>query len=148
MRPEIVVDLAAIRHNARTLAALVAPAALMPVVKAAGYGHWIVESGRAAREGGATWLGVATVPEALALRDAGDTGRLLCWLTLPADVEDGSLARAIDADVDIPAYTVERLDEIVAAGASHTGVRIQLKVDTGLSRGGSTLAAWPALAAR
>ena len=116
MRPEIVVDLAAIRHNARTLAALVAPAALMTVVKADGYGHGIVESGRAARAGGATWLGVASVPEALALRDAGDTGRLLCWLTLPADAKDGSLTRAIEADVDITAYTVERLDQIVAAG--------------------------------
>ena len=73
MRPEIVVDLAAIRHNARTLAALVAPAALMTVVKADGYGHGIVESARAARAGGATWLGVATVSEALALRDAART---------------------------------------------------------------------------
>ena len=123
MRPEIVVDLAAIRHNARTLAALVAPAALMTVVKADGYGHGIVESGRAARAGGATWLGVATVPEALALRDAGDTGRLLCWLTLPADAEDGSLARAIEADVDITAYTVERLDQIVAAGRATSPAR-------------------------
>ena len=148
MRPEIVVDLAAIRHNARTLAALVAPAALMTVVKADGYGHGIVESGRAARAGGATWLGVATVPEALELRDAGDTGRLLCWLTLPADAEDGSLARAIEADVDITAYTVERLDQVVAAGSGTQGPRVQLKVDTGLSRGGSTLDYWPALVAR
>jgi len=145
MRPEIVVDLAAIRHNARTLADLVAPAALMTVVKADGYGHGIVESGRAAREGGATWLGVATVPEALALRDAGDIGRLLCWLTVPADAEDGSLARAVEADVDITAYTVARLDQIVAAG---TNPRVQLKVDTGLSRGGSTLDDWQALVAR
>jgi len=148
MRPEIVVDLAAIRHNARTMAALVAPAALMTVVKADGYGHGIVESGRAARAGGATWLGVATVPEALALRDAGDTGRLLCWLTLPADAEDGSLARAVEADVDITAYTVARLDQVVAAGSGGHGPRVQLKVDTGLSRGGSTLDDWPDLVSR
>ena len=95
MRPEIVVDLAAVRHNVRTLAGLVAPAAMMTVVKADAYGHGIVEVGRAARAGGAGWLGVATVAEALELRDAGDTGRILCWLTLPADVEDGSLARAV-----------------------------------------------------
>ncbi len=148
MRPEIVVDLAAVRHNARTLAALATPAALMTVVKADGYGHGIVEVGRAARDGGASWLGVATVPEALALRDAGDTGRILCWLTLPADVEDGSLTRAIEADVDVTAYTVERLDQIVAAGAGNRGLRVQLKVDTGLSRGGSTLDVWPDLVAR
>jgi alanine racemase len=145
MRPEIVVDLAAVRRNVRSLAALVGPAAVMTVVKADGYGHGIVEAGRAARAGGAAWLGVATVPEALALRDAGDRGRVLCWLTLPVDVEDGSLTRAVQADVDITAYTVERLDEIVAAG---TNPRVQLKVDTGLSRGGSALDDWPALVAR
>ena len=51
MRPEIVVDLDAIRHNVRTLKDLVAPAAMMTVVKADGYGHGIVESrpGRACR---------------------------------------------------------------------------------------------------
>ena len=142
LRPEIVVDLAAIRHNVRVLRDLVAPAAMMTVVKADGYGHGIVESCRAARAGGAEWIGVATVPEALGLREAGDTGRILCWLTLPADVEDGSLARAVEADVDITAYTTERLDDIVAVGGSP---RIQLKADTGLSRGGAALEDWPAL---
>jgi alanine racemase len=145
LRPEIVVDLAAIRHNVRVLRDLVGPAALMTVVKADGYGHGILESGRAARDGGVEWLGVATVPEALVLREAGDTGRILCWLTLPADVEDGSLARAVEAGVDITAYTRERLDEIVAVGGTPC---IQLKVDTGLSRGGAALEDWPALVER
>ena len=40
---------------------------------------------RAAREAGAPWLGVATIEEAVRLREAGDTGRLLCWLTVPGD---------------------------------------------------------------
>ena len=80
-RAEIVVDLDAIRHNVRHPArAGAAPAQMMTVVKADGYGHGMVESARAAREAGADWLGVATLDEALALRAAGDTGRLLCWL--------------------------------------------------------------------
>jgi alanine racemase len=146
MRPEIVVDLAAIRHNVRTLAELVAPAAMMTVVKADAYGHGLVESSRAARQAGAEWLGVATVPEALALRAAGDTGRLLCWLTLPADVDSGGLASAVAADVEVTAYTVDRLVEIAASGlAADKVARIQLKVDTGLSRGGAALADWVAL---
>ncbi len=146
MRPEIVVDLAAVRHNVRALAELAAPAVVMTVVKADGYGHGIVESGRAAREAGAAWLGVATVAEALALRAAGDTGPLLCWLTLPDDVADGSLAAAAAAGVDITAYTVDRLVDIAAAGLAADAVaRIQLKVDTGLSRGGAALADWEAL---
>jgi alanine racemase len=142
MRPEIVVDLAAIRRNVRTLADLVSPAAVMTVVKADGYGHGIAESARAAREGGAAWIGVATVAEALALREAGDTGRILCWLTLPADAADGSLRHAVEGGVDVTAYSVERLDQIVASGA---GARVQLKLDTGLSRGGAAPAEWPAL---
>jgi alanine racemase len=145
MRPEIVVDLDAIRHNVRTLGGLVAPAAMMTVVKADGYGHGIVESARAARQGGADWIGVATVPEALRLREEGDTGPLLSWLTLAADIEDGSLARVIERGVDVTAYTVDELDQIVLAGA---GPRVQLKVDTGLSRGGAPLADWPAVVER
>ena len=143
---QVVVDLAAIRHNVRTLAGLVAPAAMMTVVKADAYGHGLVDSARAARQAGAEWLGVATVPEALALRAAGDTGRLLCWLTLPADVDSGGLASAVAADIDVTAYTVDRLVEIAASGlATDTVARIQLKVDTGLSRGGAALAEWVAL---
>jgi len=145
MRPEIVVDLDAIRHNVRTLKALVAPAALMTVVKADGYGHGIVESARTARQVGADWIGVATVPEALTLRKAGDQGPLLCWLTVPADAEDGSLEQAVRSGIDLTAYTVERLDQIVAAGVDP---RVQLKVDTGLSRGGAALADWQQLVQR
>ena len=73
-RAEVVVDLAAIRHNVRLLKELTGTP-MMTVVKADGYGHGLVESARAAREVGAEWLGVATLDEALALRAAGDTGR-------------------------------------------------------------------------
>ncbi|HET7432890.1 MAG TPA: alanine racemase [Nocardioides sp.] len=139
-RAEIVVDLSAIRHNVATLRELVAPALMMTVVKADGYGHGLVESARAAREGGADWLGVATVDEALALRAAGDTGPVLCWLGVPGE----DYRAAIDAGVDVTAYTLAELAEIRAAG---TGARVQLKVDTGLSRGGATRDQWPALAA-
>jgi alanine racemase len=142
-RPQIDVDLDTIRDNVRILSELVAPAAMLTVVKADGYGHGIVESARAARDGGAQWLGVATVPEALTLREAGDTGRLLCWLTMVADVGDGSLDRAVAAGVDITAYTAEEVDRIVAAGGSpRTTPNIQLKVDTGLSRGGAAHHTW------
>jgi alanine racemase len=143
-RPEIVVDLAAIRRNVGILRDLVAPdgADVMVVVKADGYGHGMVESARAAREAGAPWLGVATIAEAVRLRDAGDTGRVLCWLTVPGD----DWAAAIERDVDVTAYTVADLDEIRAA-AGTTRARVQLKVDTGLSRGGATLDAWPDLLA-
>ena len=144
VRAELVVDLDALRANVRTLAAACAPAALMVVVKADGYGHGMVPVARAAREAGADWLGVATIDEALALRAAGDTGPLLCWLGVPGE----DYAAAIEADVDVTAYSTTEVGEIAAA-ARRTGrrARMQLKVDTGLSRGGATAADWPGVVA-
>jgi alanine racemase len=141
-RPEIVVDLAAIRHNVGVLRDLVTPdgSDVMVVVKADGYGHGMVEVASAARDAGAPWLAVATVEEAVRLRDAGDTGRLLCWLTVPGD----DWAAAIERDVDVTAYSVAELEEIGAA-VTDRPARVQLKVDTGLSRGGATAEQWPDL---
>src|SRR5512133_2515800 len=70
-RVESVVDLAAVRHNVEVLRAAAPGAALMAVVKADGYGHGAVPVARAALDAGATWLGVCTLDEALALRGAG-----------------------------------------------------------------------------
>ena len=143
-RAEIVVDVAAIRHNVRTLAALVAAdgadVAMMTVVKADGYGHGLVEVARAAREGGATWLGVATPEEALALRAGGDDGPVLCWLSAPGD----DLAPLIRSGIDVAAYGVVELDAVVAA-AERSVARVHLKVDTGLGRGGAHRSQWDEL---
>lgn len=140
---EIVVDVGAIRHNCRLLRERVAPAQLMTVVKADGYGHGLAAAASAARAAEVPWLGVATIDEALALRDLGDTGRILAWLDLPGHTRH---AEAVRRDVDLTAYTVDELRLIAEAGRD-IGVpaRVQLKVDTGLSRGGCPLPDWPAL---
>ncbi len=140
-RAEIVVDLDAIAANVATLKARTG-VAMMTVVKADGYGHGLVESARAARAGGADWLGAAVLEEALALRAAGDTGRILTWLAVPGE----DYTPAIEADVDVSAYTVAQVEQIAAA-ARLLGVRarVQLKIDTGLNRGGATDEQWPAL---
>ena len=65
------VDLDAIRANVAALRAVAAPAALLAVVKANGYGHGAVPVARAALDAGAAWLGVARVEEGEQLRDAG-----------------------------------------------------------------------------
>lgn len=141
-RAEIVVDLAAIRHNVRVLRETTGVEVIV-VVKADGYGHGMVEVAGAARAAGATWLAVATTDEALALRAAGDSGRLLCWLTVPGE----PYAEAVRAGIDLTAYSVAELDEIAAATDPAAGVtaRVQLKVDTGLSRGGAPRSAWAEL---
>ncbi|MDO9379535.1 MAG: alanine racemase [Nocardioidaceae bacterium] len=133
---EAVVDLDAYRANLAVLAACAPGAALMAVVKADAYGHGAAACGRAAREAGAAWLGVATLDEARALRDAGDTGPLLAWLAAPG----ADFAGAVGADVEVTASSVDQLDEIVAGAGRRA--RVQLKVDTGLSRNGAFGAEW------
>ena len=99
------IDLDAFVANIETLRAHVAPAAVMVVVKADAYGHGMIECARVAREAGADWLGVATPEEALALREAGDRGRLLAWLYGP----DADLAPLVAADVDVSAQSEEQI---------------------------------------
>ncbi|MFD7818891.1 alanine racemase [Streptomyces sp. NPDC059785] len=136
------IDLAAVRANVRSLRAHAPGAALMAVVKADGYGHGAVPCARAALAAGATWLGTATPQEALALRAAGLTGRIMCWLWTPG----GPWRQAIEADLDVAVGGMWALREAVAA-ARETGTpaRVQLKADTGLGRGGCQPADWPEL---
>ena len=145
MRSELRIDLTAIRDNTAVLAERAAGGAgVMAVVKADGYGHGLLESAHAAVAGGAAWLGCAFLEEALAVRAAGLDVPLLVWLTTPGE----DLATAVAADVDLGVYATEELDAVgAAARATGRTARVQLKVDTGLSRGGATPADWPALCA-
>src|SRR5690242_15253528 len=140
VRAEAVVDLAAIRHNVSTLRARAGGSQLMTVVKADGYGHGIVPVARAARQAGADWIGAAVLEEALALRDAGDTGPIFCWLTTPGE----PLADAVAAGIDLSAGAPWEIDELAAA-ADDRPARVHLKIDTGMSRGGAVPEEWPAL---
>jgi len=137
-----VVDLGAVRANARTLGDLAPTAQLMAVVKADAYGHGLLPVARAAVEGGATWLGVAQVSEALALRAGGVTARVLTWLYAPG----APLAEAVAADVDLSVAAPWALREVAAAArATGRAARIHVKVDTGLGRNGLTPADLPAV---
>ncbi|KTR82114.1 alanine racemase, partial [Leucobacter chromiiresistens] len=79
--PVAEVDLDAIASNIRVLSALAPQSELMAVVKADGYGHGAVPVAHAAVAAGAGSLGVATIPEAIALRDGGVTAPILAWLS-------------------------------------------------------------------
>jgi alanine racemase len=142
-RAEIVVDLDAIAANTAVLRERVGRP-LMAVVKADGYGHGLVPSARAVLAGGADYLGVAVLAEALALRTAGITAPLLAWLHGPGT----DFAPALTADVEVSVNAEWGLDEVVAA-ARATGRRAHLHLfaDTGLSREGATPADWPGLVA-
>lgn len=142
MRSAARVDLDAIRDNVAVLREHAGRAQVMAVVKADGYGHGLVPSARAAVRGGASWLGVAFLEEALALRAAGLDTPVLAWLFGPSE----DLAPPVAAGVDLGIYSVQELARAHAA-AEQTGVpaRLHLKADTGLSRGGATPDEWPDL---
>jgi alanine racemase len=143
VRTQARVDLAAIRSNVAVLQERAAAGAgVMAVVKADGYGHGLVPTARAAVEGGAAWLGVAFLEEALALRAADVRAPVLAWLTTPGE----DLRPAITAGIDLGIYSVAEL-AAAADAARDTDVvaRLQLKADTGLSRGGAPVAQWPDL---
>jgi alanine racemase len=138
---EIRVDLDAIRHNVALLRART-DAEVMTVVKADGYGHGMVPVARAALEAGATWLGVCTLDEALVLRAAGIEAPVLAWLLVPGL----PLQRGVEAGIDLSVSGPALLSELVAAARTvGRPARVQLKIDTGLNRGGATPADWTAL---
>jgi alanine racemase len=142
LRAEARVDLDAIAHNVAALASHAPSAQVLAVVKADGYGHGLIPSARASLAGGAHWLGVAFIEEALALRAAGLTAPILSWLAVPGE----PLQTAVEADVDLSASEVWALEEIRrAAQASNRVARVHLKVDTGLHRAGATAVRWPDL---
>jgi len=128
------VDLDAIRRNVEVLGQHAGSAAVMAVVKADGYGHGLLPTARAALSGGATWLGVAQLSEAFALRNGGINDRVLSWLHVPGT----DFAAAIAADIDLSVSALWSLAEVAdAARAVGRTARIHLKVDTGLGRNGA-----------
>src|SRR5580692_249608 len=134
------IDLGAISGNVAALTESVRGSQVMAVVKADGYGHGMVPAARAALAGGASWLGVVDLTEALALRQAGITAPVLCFMSF------GEPADAITQGIDLSAGSAAFVAKIAGA-AGHVGVpaRLHLKADTGLNRGGATPADWPGL---
>ncbi|MFC9918012.1 alanine racemase [Agromyces binzhouensis] len=142
---EAVIDLDALRDNVAALAATVAPARVMAVVKADAYGHGAAHVARAALDGGADHLGVADLDEALALRDAGIEAPILAWLHDPVARFEAAIAH----DIDLGASSAAQLEAMADAAASARRVaNVHLKLDTGLSRNGILRADWDDVVAR
>lgn len=131
---QLSVDLSAVAANAALLARR-STGELMAVVKADGFGHGGVAVARTALAHGATWLGVTSIEEALALRDAGLDAPLLSWLN-PVDAD---FPAAVAAGIDVAVPGLEHLH------ALPSGARVHLQLDTGLARDGAPPTRWPAL---
>jgi alanine racemase len=122
-RSEVTVDLGALRRNVRTLLRAADGAQLWAVVKANAYGHGMVDAAGAALGAGASGLCVATIPEGLALRDEFHVERILALGPASSAHE---VARAREAGLEL-AIADEEIPE---------GVRVHLKLETGMNRYG------------
>ena len=125
------VSLARLADNFRAIQAAVAPAAVMPIVKANAYGHGLVPVARHLVSLGAASLGVAFLEEALDLRAAG--------VRVPILVLGGILGNQIPLflrhDLTITASSIDKLRAIdEQAGALGVRARVHLKIDTGMER--------------
>jgi alanine racemase len=129
------VDLAAVRANVHALLEYCAPAQLLAVVKADGYGHGAVPVARAALEAGAVGLGVALVEEGIELREAGIDAPILVLSEPIPEAAAGVVSYGLTPVV----YTLAGIDALAKAVADR-GARdrlgVHLKVDTGMHRVG------------
>lgn len=122
-RSEIAIDRTALRANVRRLRAVVGTADLWAVVKAGGYGHGAVLAGGVALEEGAAALCTATALEAAELRAVYPDARLVV------------LGPWTEADLGVAREA--RLELVSVDGRMPEGVRVHLKLDTGMGRWGA-----------
>lgn len=136
------IDLAAVRHNARALAAIAAPSRLCAVVKADAYGHSAVPVAKAALAGGASELAVALVDEGIELREAGVTAPILVLSEPAADAIEDAIANRLVVTL----YTSGGVSAARVA-ARRLGVQapVEVKVDTGMHRVGADPADVPGI---
>ena len=139
------VNLDHVAHNVRWLARRARPAALMAVVKADGYGHGAVPVARVALANGATWLGVATPEEGIALRRAGiEADVLVLGAFLPGQEE-----AYLDAGLQATLCHWPGAEALGRAGVARgRRVPVHVKVDTGMGRLGVLPAEAPDFIAR
>jgi alanine racemase len=130
------IDLDALRHNLGQLRLLAGDGVpIRPVVKADAYGHGAVPVARALEDDGADGFCVATMDEALELREAGLRGPILVLYPIPG----AWAAEAARRGIAVTAGDAALLHELIAAiGGAAPGValEVELEVETGLGRGG------------
>jgi alanine racemase len=126
------IDLSAIAANVSTLKALTKPGTLfMAVVKADGYGHGSARVARTALGAGADRLGVATVDEALVLREAG----ISAPIQLLSEPPESAIPSLLENDL-IPTVTTREFAVALGkwASARAAEARYHLKIDSGMNR--------------
>jgi alanine racemase len=127
----IEIDLEQIARNYRTIADHVAPARVMPILKANAYGHGLIATARKLERAGAPYAGVAYLEEGLFLRQQG----VVMPVLVLGGIVGSQLPGFIEHDLTITASSVDKLQAIdECAAALGRQARVHLKVDTGMER--------------
>ena len=133
------IDVNAVKNNLDYLRKK-AKTEIMPVLKANAYGHGMIPMAQICRQLGVTYIGVATIGEAIYLRDNGDKGNILGWLY---DVYSDQLKEAFLKDIDIGIFDEthipiisKQLSELKKKKKNNKKANIHLFVDTGIDRNG------------
>jgi alanine racemase len=127
------VSLGTLRQNFRAVQRHISPAVqVCAIVKADAYGHGAVECARALEEEGARWFGVTSLDEAIPLREAGITGRVLLMTGFWRGEEEEIIRLGLTPTI----WETGQIEWFEKA-ATALGVSkhpIHLKVDTGMGR--------------
>jgi alanine racemase len=137
-RAWVEINLGAVEHNVKQLKKLLAPTTqLMAVVKADAYGHGAVTVAKAALLSGATWLGVATVPEGIQLREAGITAPILLLGAAQTEEQIQAIANwQLQPTLCSPKQALV-FSDILEAINYNSLLPVHIKLDTGMSRLGT-----------
>ncbi len=124
----------ALRRNLRRIRESIGDAAaVIPMVKADGYGLGMEDVVRALEPEDPWAFGVATVEEGMRLRGAAVTAPVIIFSPVPP----GSYDSAVAHDLTLTVSDLESVER-VAAAASRTGLagRFHVEIDTGMGRSG------------
>jgi alanine racemase len=133
-RAWVEIDLAALQHNVQQLTRHMGPQTdLMAVVKVDAYGHGAVTTAQTALGAGAKWLGVATVPEGVELRQAGLQAPILIMGAVNSPEEVAAIAQwQLQPTLVSPKQALVFSEALAQEGAP--SLPVHLKIDTGMSR--------------
>jgi alanine racemase len=125
---------AALVHNIREFRRIIGPKRLfLGAVKANAYGHGLLETSRIAVAEGIDWLGVNSVEEGAALREAGIDVPVLVLGYVPL----AGLEEAVTRDLRLTVYNRETVKALASlAKRMHRDIRLHIKVETGTWRQG------------
>jgi alanine racemase len=135
LRPtHLEVDLARLRENYRVITRRVAPARVMPVLKANAYGHGLEAVAKMLEREQPFAVAVAYLEEATRLREAGVRMPVLVL----GGIVGAQIPRFLEQDLTLTASSVDKLLAIdECAAEKRVKARVHLKIDTGMERIGT-----------